>query len=269
MFPPVQLSHIRPSPDLAPWVAWYDVVECYAPGTSVSGISLPINNIVFHYGGAVRYEVGERILDAPRVSFDGVVRGYWQTHIQDSCRFISAQLRPFILHHLIQGNVAELTNNAGHISDFGLKGAENVEESLRETGTDVFAKLRIVEDYLRSVFREEHLQAPDRIKNHIKQLQNDTFRQNSSAFSERHLRREFVKYIGIPPSQYRDIKRIKAACHILLAGSRRNLTCIAQDLGFYDLSHFNRAFKRYTGEPPSHYRRAALENPMREFLLNN
>lgn len=70
--------------------------------------------------------------------------------------------------------------------------------------------------------------------------------------------RAFVRTLGIPPGKYIASVRLTAARQ-MLESSDRTLVEIAQETGFYDLSHFSRIFKRERGVTPGQYRRDHLK----------
>ncbi|PZO18968.1 MAG: AraC family transcriptional regulator [Leptolyngbya foveolarum] len=70
--------------------------------------------------------------------------------------------------------------------------------------------------------------------------------------SPHYLIRCFGKQVGLPPHRYKhhlQLLKAKRSLH-----SQKPLAEIAIDNGFYDQSHFNRAFKQTFGLPPGHYR---------------
>ena len=70
-----------------------------------------------------------------------------------------------------------------------------------------------------------------------------------SAFS-----RLFEKTLGITPGEYITQVRIAAACR-MLEKTDKTLTDIANETGFYDLSHLTKAFRKSHDMPPGEYRR--------------
>jgi len=79
-----------------------------------------------------------------------------------------------------------------------------------------------------------------------------------AGFSRFHLLRAFRREVGITPHAYMTGRRI-AAAKGLLAGPEP-LSAVAQACGFYDQSHFNRAFKSWTGLTPGQYRSGVIQD---------
>jgi AraC-like DNA-binding protein len=73
--------------------------------------------------------------------------------------------------------------------------------------------------------------------------------------SEVHLARAFRHFHGITVGEYIRNLRIAEAKRDL-ASSAESITDIAQRLGFFDQSHFTRAFKAATGLAPIRFRAA-------------
>jgi AraC-like DNA-binding protein len=68
-----------------------------------------------------------------------------------------------------------------------------------------------------------------------------------------HFARAFRESVGVPPHRYVTDLRLSTAA-TLVRETDHPLTQIAQDVGFFDLSHFSRLFGRTFGEPPRTYR---------------
>jgi len=64
--------------------------------------------------------------------------------------------------------------------------------------------------------------------------------------------RQFKRTVGMTPHAWLLRMRLEQACS-LLAHRAGNLTDIAQEVGFFDQSHFNRAFRQAFGVAPSQY----------------
>lgn len=72
--------------------------------------------------------------------------------------------------------------------------------------------------------------------------------------SRQHLRRLFLKYMGINPVLYMRICRIrKVIRHMKQLKNLFNFSHIAQDFGYYDQSHMIADFHEFTGSTPLNY----------------
>jgi AraC-like DNA-binding protein len=75
-----------------------------------------------------------------------------------------------------------------------------------------------------------------------------------AAMSRSHFSRTFHAVTGMPLRDYIRDLRLKHATELLL-GSPASLTTIAVDAGFYDLPHFDKAFRQRIGLAPQEFRR--------------
>jgi AraC family transcriptional regulator len=75
-----------------------------------------------------------------------------------------------------------------------------------------------------------------------------------------HLVRMFRKHSGCSPGEYVQTRRIAHACRLLLE-TRLPLVHLALHLGYYDQSHFTRAFKSRVGLTPGAYRGERYDGP--------
>jgi AraC-like DNA-binding protein len=72
-----------------------------------------------------------------------------------------------------------------------------------------------------------------------------------TALSGFHLARLFRQEVGMPPHAYQIQVRIAHAKRLLLRGLP--VSRVANEIGFFDLSHFTRHFKRLVGVAPGRY----------------
>lgn len=79
--------------------------------------------------------------------------------------------------------------------------------------------------------------------------------QSTSAFS-----RAFRRHTGMSLVQYVKRLRINLACQILMSDEQASITDICFEVGFNNLSNFNRQFLAEKGMPPSQFRRLLSEN---------
>jgi AraC-like DNA-binding protein len=67
--------------------------------------------------------------------------------------------------------------------------------------------------------------------------------------------RTFKQLIGYNYVDYCNITRVRRAEELLSASSKLSITEISQQLNFGCINYFNRIFKKYNGDTPSHYRK--------------
>ena len=79
--------------------------------------------------------------------------------------------------------------------------------------------------------------------------------QSTGAFS-----RAFRKHTGMSLVQYVKRLRINLACQILMSDEEASITDICFEVGFNNLSNFNRQFLAEKGMPPSRFRRLLADN---------
>ncbi len=72
--------------------------------------------------------------------------------------------------------------------------------------------------------------------------------------------RAFRQHTGMPLVQYVKRLRINLACQILMSDERASITGICYEVGYNNLSNFNRQFLAEKGMTPSRFRRLLLEN---------
>ena len=78
-------------------------------------------------------------------------------------------------------------------------------------------------------------------------------------YSSTYLRKLFVKYFQMPPTKYIRHIRLELAKN-MLALSRKSISQIAADVGYKDIAHFDRVFKKDTGHTPFEYRKLNYMN---------
>jgi AraC-like DNA-binding protein len=81
-----------------------------------------------------------------------------------------------------------------------------------------------------------------------------------AAMSRSHFSRTFHAVAGISLRDYVRDLRLKRAQELMRA-SRLSLSSIATESGFYDLPHFNKAFRHRFGMSPTQFRLASLSSP--------
>ncbi len=71
--------------------------------------------------------------------------------------------------------------------------------------------------------------------------------------SDCYFRRLFQQYSGESPMSFRQRLRIERAKQLLLSDEQYTVSEVAQELGFADVYHFSKTFKKYCGVSPKQY----------------
>jgi len=82
----------------------------------------------------------------------------------------------------------------------------------------------------------------------------------SIGFTQRHLNRLFKDHTGINPKLLSQIFRFEKASSYLHSNSEENVADLISALGYYDQSHFNKEFKRFSGMTPLEYKKRAIDS---------
>lgn len=74
-----------------------------------------------------------------------------------------------------------------------------------------------------------------------------------TGYTERHIRRIFLKYTGVSPYKYTRIVRCQTAMHTMRANPQASVAEIAFNLNYCDQSHFTKEFKLFYGLTPRQF----------------
>ena len=107
---------------------------------------------------------------------------------------------------------------------------------------------------MNDVHRAERIdQVLSALREHIVDAPSLTELASTAAMSRFRLSRTFNAVVGMSMRAYIRRERVRHA-EQLIRGTTRSLTMIAIDCGFYDLPHFDKAFRRELGITPLTYR---------------
>ena len=124
------------------------------------------------------------------------------------------------------------------------------------------SRILLMEILLQLSSKELQKSVPDAIACGIQYL-HDNVEENASisalakycCVSEVYFRKQFKKYMGITPSEYRNALRLERACSYLKYGDI-SVQEISDTLGYFTVSHFIKQFKDAYGFSPLQYRKA-------------
>ena len=137
------------------------------------------------------------------------------------------------------------------------KAADDTWEQLQHTNT-VNEKLLITENFLyrklltNKIPNEKLLTSIDLLFKNKQRVSIAAICQQYN-ISRKHLNFLCQEYLGISPKMLSSLNRFQSVLHSISRANPGKLTAIAYDLDFFDQSHFNNDFKRFTGLTPTDY----------------
>lgn len=139
----------------------------------------------------------------------------------------------------------------------GRSRAAQLKEEIAES-VDAAERIRLLERFILPYTRERHTVKPI-FYQALQDLEACRGKTNpyrwrrQLGISERHLRRLFNEYAGIPPRTYLRIYRFFQVLQRLIHRPPRRLSELPEEFGYTDLAHLSSEFSAFSGKPPSQY----------------
>lgn len=241
-----RLDRYPPAADLAwaierYWTVAWDLTG--RPPHTQETLPYPCVNLVFEPGATAVF---------------GVVRRRFERRLEGRGRVFGVKFKPGGFHPLLGRAVSSLTDRAATLAQaFGDPG--DLAARVLRAIDDVPTVIGEIETFFRL-----RLSAPDpavaRINDLIDRIvaDRDILRVDAlvalSGIGKRSLQRLFGQYVGVGPKWVIGRYRLHEAAERLAAGGCVDLAQLAQDLGYFDQSHFIRDFRRLVGRAPMEYR---------------
>ena len=260
LHPGATYLEFQPSSELAPYVKCYALLEYNLPSSTMLvdhfiPFGCPYLNIGFR---------GEFWIDQPifkRVGFSThhvagqILRPFQHYHSGDS-GMLGIFFHPSGFYQLFGLPMVELTQNSIDIEDFfGNKGKKLISELALPTTSQ--QKIELCEEMLSSLLPNK-LQTTDDIDQAIQYIQQKPHQHIDEVceyfhISSRHLRRKFKEKVGVGPKSYLRICRFHKVLQLSYQYPQVDFQDLSFHCGYYDLSHFSREFKQFSGKSPFQY----------------
>jgi len=249
---PHRYRHERyhPSPDLAPFVEHYWLVEWDLSGHAperAETLPHPSVHMIFEHGGR------SRIGGAARAKFSRLLEGQGGV--------FAVKFTPGGFHPFARVPVSRFTDRTVSLHDvFGADG-DRLNRAIAAEPADL-ARIEIVERFLRA-----RAPAPD---DNVRLVTEIVYAAASErgllkvddlvrrfGLNTRTLQRLFARYVGVSPKWVVQRYRLhEAAAQMAAANGRVSQAALALRLGYSDQAHFVRDFKAIVGLTPAAYARA-------------
>ncbi|MEM7186155.1 MAG: helix-turn-helix domain-containing protein, partial [Bacteroidota bacterium] len=257
----------HPHPDLIQGI-WS--LMCDDTATEFELVSDGYPEIIFHLSGKIRFEIGEEEFEVDHHCVVGNIDTYIKVYFEPGSVFISLKLMPWALPHFIGSSACEVTNKVVPLDTYGplprtLQLNNNSEDAVFEC---IQSQIVPFIDNLTSDVQKTVPLLSSNILQLFEDVQNLSLDyKNGFSGSKRYFEKLYKQHVGLSPMKYRRLLKIKKAS-LLLADSQAepNMTSLALALGYFDLSHFNKDFYRFTKTAPTQFVRKTGSSPV---LIND
>jgi AraC-like DNA-binding protein len=204
----------------------------------------PSVHLVFEPGGASIY---------------GVMRGKFSRQLADRGQVVGVKFRPGAFYPLLGAPVSSITDRVLPASQVFGAAVDELQACILELSDDAHM-VALVEQFLRG-----RLPAPDpvaigvarlvsRLVSEPRDLRVDELADRLGT-SPRALQRLFSRYVGVSPKWVIKRARLFEAADRLGSPTAHDWSRLAQELGYFDQSHFIHDFKSVIGHTPDAYAR--------------
>lgn len=251
---------IEPSPRLARYVRYFWVLEGEATSSQPyvhRSMADGCAELLFHYNGVFDELVGNTTTTS---SFPSGLAGQSQQvrrfTINRNFGIFGVYLYPFTASHLFSVAATELKNQMIDLHSLLGKDASALEERMVLAGTNS-DRVKIISDFIESKIAVASCASPgvfETIQHVIATkgtISVEALAQRNF-LSTRQFERSFLQFTGFNPKLFSRIVRFQSTLQEY-GSSKKSLTTIAYESGYYDQSHFIQDFKQFSGHNPKEY----------------
>lgn len=243
-----------PREELADYITGYLNLE--EVSQEINSIPLYPNNcsyFTYSYLNRATFLKGHQNHKLPRLFICGQVTES-NLHLQINKRIghLGVEFKPTGFYKLFQFDMNRVLNTYAHFCC-----VDNLHGQLLEkldTKSDFEGRCNIIEEYvLQKLPTKVNTKRIDQCVNLLEEDPGMKIKDlcDNVAISERQLRRDFLKTVGVPPKVYAKIQQIKQVFLMINQDEKELLKEYAYGCGYYDVAHFINAFRNYIGQNPS------------------
>lgn len=246
-----RLERYLPEPHLAPFIEHFWLVAWTLP-EGVVHVQRTLPSPCIHV-----------VFDAGRTAVFGVMTGAFEYPLRGNGRVLGLRFRPGAFRGFLRQPVQSATNRELPLSAvFDCDDAEAERRVLGapdDAGMVAVASAIIrtalpavdpatgrIAEILHAIERHADITQVQQLADHV-------------GIGVRKLQLLFKDYVGATPKWVIRRNRLLDAADLLARGSTVDLAALAQQLGYYDQSHFTTDFEKLVGKPPADYRRSCQD----------
>ncbi|MCR9142188.1 MAG: helix-turn-helix domain-containing protein [bacterium] len=250
------LQKYAPSPALRSWVRSIQVFELETGSVPMFVPAWARFSLVFQYGDLFSFQRRDgQIVPTTLAGVTGPLTEPLRLAGESpvSIKMIGVHLQPMAAFELFGEAAGEVINRATSMADLRPRvETGRVTEALHETEGDL-ARLAVIESYLLSLFGDAGRSGSSVAQAALHAIHESGGRVNmkqlsrSLGISDRHLRREFGRTLGLAPKKYAQMLRVEGVINRLYArNNEETLALVAQDFNYHDEPHMINDVKRHT-----------------------
>jgi AraC-like DNA-binding protein len=258
----IEIMQVLPSKELLPFIKHYLFLDCTGIGVSRLRLFSDGNTgMVFSQHGNLIADIpGSRRIDyLPKSFVYGQVSVFKDLFAEQNTSLIIVVFQPDGIHRLLGIPANEISESMICTEDlFGWQGLI-LQEKLYEQ-VDPEAKLHLLDTFFLTIASRQAIAHQPLIETSIhfifKNRGSITIDQlvKKTGYTERHIERVFRECIGLNPKKFGKIVQLHHFLKLVKEKSGpTTLTGLCYEAGYYDQSHLNKEFKKYTGITPMQY----------------
>lgn len=253
---------VRPTKALMPFIKHYLFLESAGNGFkklrlfsdgNIGMVFSTKQNLVF------ANQINEPLNYLPACFVYGQISAFKDLYLINDASLVIVVFQPAGIKQLAAVSATELTDAIIPVEDlFGRKGCSLQQQMTEQKSIE--AKLAILNRFFTELISVRSLSyhlLVDAAVGFI--LQNKggssiTELVRYTGYTERHIERSFMEYIGLSPKKFGNIIRLHGFLKLMKHQTKQHtLTQIAYEAGYADQSHLIKEFKKYTGITPKDY----------------
>jgi hypothetical protein len=226
--------------------------------------------LCFLVKGGAKITIGKTEYTLPKNYIVGNIDRYIRLDFEPNTIIISIKLMPWALPSFFNEEAHVFTNTIDALENYHMVPKLLLSE-MGDVNTNIHSCIeKTIFPYLGELISSEKQAAPvlsDNILHLFKNIQ--TLSIDNKGFpnvGKRYLQKMYRKYIGLSPLKYQRLLKIKKASLILSKEKYETISSLASALGYFDLSHFNKDFQRFTNTSPKEF---AENRANSSVLMNN
>ena len=253
---------VIPSKELLPFIKHYLFLDY--KGTGINKLRLFSDGntgMVFSYNGNLISDIQKsRQIDyLPKSFVYGQISEYKNLYSEKNASLIIVVFQPNGIKGLLGIPANEIKDRIICTEDiFGLKGLI-LQEKLYDQ-VDLEAKSNLLDTFFLTISSKQSIAVQPLIQTSIdfifKSRGSITINQlvKKTGYTERHIERVFRECIGLNPKKFGKIVQLHHFLNLVkLKSGQTTITGLCYEAGYYDQSHLNKEFKKYTGITPMQY----------------